>query len=242
MIINLVELPLAILLKNEDGSDMSMMDLFHAGKEIMWPILLLSFVGITVVAERLLFIIRENGTREAEVVEKMLESVEKRDIEGALAIGKKSFEERALLEDALDDLALALETALDPVALLGALLRVEQAGVDLVQRVIRRPHLLRRIRAVECPVRDGSHIRPRHRDAAQHRHPHAHRVSCKQRARTAVAAVALADQPRGSRHQGSPRARLGPPGTNPRGGGRRLAVKACSRRADAPSWQRGVCD
>jgi hypothetical protein len=88
--INLIAIPLAILLKNEDGSDMSMMDLFHAGKEIMWPILLLSFVGITVVVERMLFIIRENGTREAEVVEKMLESVEKRDIEGALAIGKKS--------------------------------------------------------------------------------------------------------------------------------------------------------
>ena len=76
--INLVEIPLAILLKNNDGSDMSMMDLFHAGKEIMWPILLLSFVGITVVVERLLFILRENSTREAEVVEKMLESVEKR--------------------------------------------------------------------------------------------------------------------------------------------------------------------
>lgn len=88
--INLIAIPLAILLKNEDGSDMSMMDLFHAGKEIMWPILLLSFIGITVVVERLLFIIRENGTREAEVVEKMLESVEKRDIDGALALGKKS--------------------------------------------------------------------------------------------------------------------------------------------------------
>ena len=45
--------------------------------------------GITVVVERLLFILRENSTREPEVVEKMLESVEKRDIEGALAIGKK---------------------------------------------------------------------------------------------------------------------------------------------------------
>src|SRR3954464_12694057 len=88
--INLLVIPLAILLKNEDGSDMSMMDLFHAGKEIMWPILLLSFIGITVVVERLLFIIRETGTREPEVVEKMLENVEKRDIEGALAIGKKS--------------------------------------------------------------------------------------------------------------------------------------------------------
>ena len=88
--INLVEIPLAILLMNPDGTEMSMMDLFHAGKEIMWPILLLSFVGITVVVERLLFIIRENGTREAQAVEKMLELVEKRDIAGALAIGKKS--------------------------------------------------------------------------------------------------------------------------------------------------------
>ncbi len=80
----------AILLKNADNSDMSFMDLFHAGKEIMWPILLLSFIAITVVIERLLFILRENANREPEVVEKMLEAVERRDIEGALAIGKKS--------------------------------------------------------------------------------------------------------------------------------------------------------
>src|SRR3954463_15197725 len=80
----------AILLKNADNSDMSFMDLFHAGKEIMWPILLLSFIAITVVIERLLFILRENANREPEVVEKMLECVERRDIEGALAMGKKS--------------------------------------------------------------------------------------------------------------------------------------------------------
>jgi biopolymer transport protein ExbB len=83
-------LPLAFLLTNPDGSPMSLMELFHAGKEIMWPILLLSFVGITVVVERLLFILRENSHREPEVVEKMLESVEKRDIEGALALGRQS--------------------------------------------------------------------------------------------------------------------------------------------------------
>jgi biopolymer transport protein ExbB len=82
--------PLAFLLKNPDGSDMSMMDLFIAGKQIMWPILLLSFVGITVVIERLLFVLRENAAREPEVVEKMLECVERRDIDGALAIGRKS--------------------------------------------------------------------------------------------------------------------------------------------------------
>jgi len=80
----------AILLTNEDGSPMSAMDLFIHGGPIMWPIILLSFIGITVVVERLLFIMRENGNREPEVVEKMLESVERRDIEGALAIGKKS--------------------------------------------------------------------------------------------------------------------------------------------------------
>jgi biopolymer transport protein ExbB len=87
MIPNLV---IAFLLKNPDGSDMSAMDLFLAGKQIMWPILLLSFVLITVVVERLLFIMRENANREPEVVEKMLENVERRDIEGALAIGRKS--------------------------------------------------------------------------------------------------------------------------------------------------------
>ena len=78
-------LPLAFLL-----GDASPMELFIKGKEIMWPILLLSFVGITVVVERLMFIMRENASREPEVVEKMLESVERRDIDGALALGKKS--------------------------------------------------------------------------------------------------------------------------------------------------------
>src|ERR1051325_10610214 len=78
-------LPFAFLL----GDD-TPMDLFIKGKEIMWPILLLSFVAITVIVERLLFIFRENASREPEVVQKMLESVEHRDIEGAVALGKKS--------------------------------------------------------------------------------------------------------------------------------------------------------
>lgn len=80
----------AILLRNPDNSEMTAMDLFHAGGPIMWPIILVSFILITVVIERLLFIVRENSSREPEVVEKMLESVERRDIEGALAIGRKS--------------------------------------------------------------------------------------------------------------------------------------------------------
>lgn len=78
-------LPLAFLL-----GDSTPMDLFIKGKEVMWPMALLSFVMITVVIERIIFIIRENASREPEVVEKMLEAVERRDLDGALAIGKKS--------------------------------------------------------------------------------------------------------------------------------------------------------
>src|SRR5438552_2483517 len=83
-------LPLAFLLTNPDGSPMSPLELFHAGKEIMWPILLVSFIGVTVGVERLLFIIRENSHREPEVVEKMLEAVERRDTDGAVALGRQS--------------------------------------------------------------------------------------------------------------------------------------------------------
>lgn len=78
-------LPFAFLL-----GDATPMDLFIMGKEIMWPMILLSFILLTVVVERLLFIIRENASREPEVVEKMLEAVERRDVDGALAIGRKS--------------------------------------------------------------------------------------------------------------------------------------------------------
>jgi biopolymer transport protein ExbB len=78
-------LPLALLL-----GDATPMDLFIMGEWIMWPMILLSFVLLTVVVERILFIIRENASREPEVVEKMLEAVERRDVESALAIGKKS--------------------------------------------------------------------------------------------------------------------------------------------------------
>src|SRR5688500_569711 len=56
----------------------------------MWPILLLTFVAIPVVVEGMPSIFRENASREPEVVEKMLEAVERGDIDGALAIGRKS--------------------------------------------------------------------------------------------------------------------------------------------------------
>jgi biopolymer transport protein ExbB len=66
------------------------MELFYSGGFVMWPILIVFTVGLTVIIERLLFLVRENGNREPEVVAKMLENVEKGDIDGALALGKKS--------------------------------------------------------------------------------------------------------------------------------------------------------
>jgi len=83
-------MPLAILLTNPDGSPMTFMELFHAGKFIMWPILLVSFLLVTVVVERLIFIIRENGRRQPELVDKMLERVEANDVNGAVELGRKS--------------------------------------------------------------------------------------------------------------------------------------------------------
>lgn len=66
------------------------MELFKHGGPVMWPVLILSFVTLTVAIERILFIVREGITREPEVVDKMLERVEAKDIDGAIALGKKS--------------------------------------------------------------------------------------------------------------------------------------------------------
>jgi len=66
------------------------MELFKAGGPVMWPVLLVSFLSLTVVVERLIFIVRENAARDHDTVEKMLEKVENRDVEGAVALGQKS--------------------------------------------------------------------------------------------------------------------------------------------------------
>lgn len=77
-------LPLGLIMNK------SFMELFKAGGEIMWPIILVSFLMVTIAVERVIFILRENGRRQPEVVEKMLEMVEANDVDGALALGKKS--------------------------------------------------------------------------------------------------------------------------------------------------------
>jgi len=68
----------------------SLMELFIHGGPIMWPILVVSFLALTVVVERVIFLFKEKSTREVEVVEKMLEHVENNQVESALAVGKKS--------------------------------------------------------------------------------------------------------------------------------------------------------
>ena len=78
-------LPLAFLL-----GDATPMELFIKGEWIMWPMILVSFVMITVTVERLIFIVREKSSRKPELVKKMLESVERGDADGAIAMGKGS--------------------------------------------------------------------------------------------------------------------------------------------------------
>lgn len=77
-------MPLAFLMNQTP------MELFKHGGYIMWPILLVSFLLITVAVERIIFIVRESSRRDPEVVEKMMEKVETGDIDGAVDLGKKS--------------------------------------------------------------------------------------------------------------------------------------------------------
>jgi biopolymer transport protein ExbB len=66
------------------------MQLFVHGGPIMWPILLVSFFAVTIVIERCIFIFREAASRQPEVVEKMLDYVEKNNNQAAVDAGKKS--------------------------------------------------------------------------------------------------------------------------------------------------------
>jgi biopolymer transport protein ExbB len=66
------------------------MELFKHGGPIMWPILVVSFLLITVAIERVLFIVRETRRRDTVLVDKMLEKVETNDTDGAVELGKKS--------------------------------------------------------------------------------------------------------------------------------------------------------
>jgi biopolymer transport protein ExbB len=63
---------------------------FKKGGPIMWPILLVSFIALSVIVERTLFLLREKTSRDHKVAGQIYERVEKRDVEGALRAGEKS--------------------------------------------------------------------------------------------------------------------------------------------------------
>ena len=79
-----ISLPIAFLMGQTP------MELFVHGGFIMWPILLVSFVAVTAVVERVIFMVRESGNREPAVVEQMLECVEMGDTSAALAAASTS--------------------------------------------------------------------------------------------------------------------------------------------------------
>jgi len=56
----------------------------------MWPILLASIVALTVVIERLWFIVSESVRRQPQVVGEILARVEKGDVDGAIGVGSAS--------------------------------------------------------------------------------------------------------------------------------------------------------
>lgn len=68
----------------------SPMELFVHGGWIMWPILLVSFVAVTAVVERTLFLFAETSRRQPALVEQMLEKVENGDTAGAVSLGTPS--------------------------------------------------------------------------------------------------------------------------------------------------------
>jgi biopolymer transport protein ExbB len=70
--------------------NMTPMELFVHGGWIMWPILLTSFVAVTAVIERVIFLSSEAKNRNPELVEQMLSKVEHGDVEAAVKLGKTS--------------------------------------------------------------------------------------------------------------------------------------------------------
>lgn len=67
-----------------------MKELFIKGGPIMWPILVTSIIALTVVLERLFFIVREKRRRQPEVVERMLTAIEQGESDEARKLGRHS--------------------------------------------------------------------------------------------------------------------------------------------------------
>jgi biopolymer transport protein ExbB len=68
----------------------SPMQLFRHGGPIMWPIALVSFVTLTMVLERTVFLLQEKRTQEPAVVAKMFDLIEQNNFEAAIRLGQNS--------------------------------------------------------------------------------------------------------------------------------------------------------
>ena len=67
-----------------------MTQFFMKGGPLMWPLLLVSIATVTVVIERLWFIFQELKLRSLVDVEAFFSSLERKNLEGALEIGRRS--------------------------------------------------------------------------------------------------------------------------------------------------------
>jgi biopolymer transport protein ExbB len=67
-----------------------MFDLLIKGGPVMWPLLAASLVAVSVVIERLLFILLEKGKRNADAVEAVLKLAEKGRVDEARQLAEKS--------------------------------------------------------------------------------------------------------------------------------------------------------
>jgi len=67
-----------------------MIQIFLEGGPMMWPLLVTSLAALTVVFERLIFVIRERFNRQPRQVEEIFAAVERGDLEGAESVGKGS--------------------------------------------------------------------------------------------------------------------------------------------------------
>ena len=90
-----------------------MIQIFLKGGPIMWPLLCTSLVALTIVIERLWFVVSERRRRQPEVVEGILSAVEKGDVAGAIhrGNGTTDFVARTLV-DALQYRGTSLSNAL----------------------------------------------------------------------------------------------------------------------------------
>lgn len=72
------------------GFFQQMFKLFHEGGMIMWPMLLVSLLGVTVVVERIIFYWRHSSRRRPEHVAEILKLVEHGKIDDAIVLGRSS--------------------------------------------------------------------------------------------------------------------------------------------------------